>query len=230
MKDNISVIRRLDDVISYVENELNNLPSRGDNLLFPLDSSVYNQLNLMQVSQLATRMCATIYDLTPIGNSYREKAEEVAADNIFHWQSVPKLLGILKSLREDYVSGFLTNINELIHSEIFSDILDEAKYLLSKGYAGASAVTCGVVLEEHIRKLAEKVGIPVQDGATFRRAEVLNQDLAKNGVYGKPEQKSVTAWLGIRNDAAHPQESKSNDEMVRLMIEGIRNFIQRYPA
>jgi uncharacterized protein YodC (DUF2158 family) len=44
------------------------------------------------------------------------------------------------------------------------------------------------------------------------------------------EQKQVTAWAGIRNDAAHGNYKGYTDEQVKLMIAGIREFISRFPA
>jgi hypothetical protein len=40
----------------------------------------------------------------------------------------------------------------------------------------------------------------------------------------------VTAWAGIRNDAAHADYGKYTAERVRLMIQGIRHFMSSYPA
>ena len=51
---------------------------------------------------------------------------------------------------------------------------------------------------------------------------------AGNEIYSATEGKNVTAWGGRRNDAAHkPTEFKASAEEVRLMIEGIRQFVAR---
>ena len=46
----------------------------------------------------------------------------------------------------------------------------------------------------------------------------------------KTDNKSVTSWLGLRNDAAHPDSKEIDGETVKLMIEGIKLFIKKYPA
>jgi hypothetical protein len=46
----------------------------------------------------------------------------------------------------------------------------------------------------------------------------------------KNDQKQVTAWAGLRNDAAHGNYGNYTDEQVKLMVAGIRDFISRNPA
>ena len=62
------------------------------------------------------------------------------------------------------------------------------------------------------------------------KADRLNAELAKRKKYQANEQKQITAWLGIRNDAAHGDYDKYSKEQVVLMVAGIRDFIARNPA
>jgi hypothetical protein len=68
-------------------------------------------------------------------------------------------------------------------------------------------VIAGSVLEGHLRKLAVKHGIAAEkaDGAP-KKADTLNADLAREAVYTKLVRKSITAWLALRNSAAHGQD------------------------
>ncbi len=57
--------------------------------------------------------------------------------------------------------------------------------------------------------------------------------LKQRGIRGCPEnphQKNVTAWLDLRNKAAHGEYGKYEADQVGLMIDGIRDFITRHPA
>ena len=63
-----------------------------------------------------------------------------------------------------------------------------------------------------------------------KKADVMNSDLTKEGVYPKTQQKQVTAWLGIRNDAAHGHYDKYTNDQVNLMLIGLTDFFVRYPA
>jgi hypothetical protein len=44
------------------------------------------------------------------------------------------------------------------------------------------------------------------------------------------DQKNVTAWLDLRNKAAHGCYSEYQNENVRLMIAGVLDFMARHPA
>ena len=79
-----------------------------------------------------------------------------------------------------------------------------ADYLTQQGYKDAAAVVVGSVLEQHLRKLSQRNSIDVvQSGGAPKKADALNSELAGATVYSKLVQKNVTAWLGLRNKAAH---------------------------
>jgi hypothetical protein len=106
-----------------------------------------------------------------------------------------------------------------------------ADHLLHEGYKDPSAVLAGGVLEEHLRQLCAKYTILVTDGSGHpRKADALNADLAKAAAYSKLDQKNVTAWLGLRNDAAHGKYGAYKADQVGLLIQSVRDFITRVPA
>ena len=49
-------------------------------------------------------------------------------------------------------------------------------------------------------------------------------------MYNKLEQKTVTAWLGLRNSAAHGKYDDYDDRQVASFIQGLRDFMIRHPA
>lgn len=114
----------------------------------------------------------------------------------------------------------------------FSDL----DFLLSEGHKDVAAIKCGALLETHLRKLCVSKGIdtfatagsggPLQP----KRAERLNSELASIDLYNKLDQKNITSWLDIRNSAAHDRPHEYNEEQVSLMIQGVREFMTRYPA
>jgi hypothetical protein len=137
--------------------------------------------------------------------------------------------GMLQALRHDYEAGYLQSVAELIHADVFADFLEMADYLLQQGYKDPAAVIAGSVLEEHLRKLCDKHGIPVAkpDGSP-KKADTLNSDLAGADIYSKLDQKSVTAWLDLRNQAAHGRYAEYTKEQVTLMLQGVLDFASRY--
>jgi hypothetical protein len=67
--------------------------------------------------------------------------------------AMEQVRGTLQALRDDYESGYLQSVVELVHADIFADFLDMADYLIQQGYKDPAAVVAGSVLEEHLRKL-----------------------------------------------------------------------------
>ena len=138
------------------------------------------------------------------------------------------LVGILQALSLDLKAGHLRSVEELIHGELFGDFLEMARHLLDSGYKDAAAVIAGSSLEAHLRQLAKRWDVEV--GVEPRKADAINADLAKADAYSKGDHKSVTAWLDLRNKAAHGQYAEYQKEQVALMIDGIRDFLTRCPA
>ena len=58
----------------------------------------------------------------------------------------------------------------------------------------------------------------------------MNAELAGANVYSKLDQKNVTAWLDLRNKAAHGKYGEYTKEQVALLIQSVRDFITRNPA
>lgn len=122
-------------------------------------------------------------------------------------------------------------MKDLVTAEIFSDFLEMAKYLLDENYKDASAVMIGSVLEEHLRQLSIRNGIPAEvlkdNKKVAKKADTLNSEIASKNVYNKLEQKNVTAWLDLRNKAAHGKYSEYSKQQVEIMYLGVLDFISR---
>ena len=98
-----------------------------------------------------------------------------------------------------------------------------------------AAVLVGGVLEGHLQKLCVKSGIATQvtdeNGKPRpKKAERTNSDLAGREVYSKLDQKSVTAWLDLRNKAAHGHYDEYTRKQVELMSQGVTDFLARHRA
>jgi hypothetical protein len=173
-------------------------------------------------------MSAAIDRLAPPNSQYIEEANRVLGWGVT--ARLETLIGIVQALKFDYSADNLQSIRELIHADVFSDFLEMADYLLEQGYKDPSAVIVGSVLEEHLRKLCFKNQIPVLQNQKPKKADTMNAELANANTYSKLDQKSVTAWLDLRNKAAHGRYNEYTNEQVILMLQGIRNFVARHPA
>jgi hypothetical protein len=90
----------------------------------------------------------------------------------------------------------------------------------------------GSVLEGHMRQLCQKYDIPVKvekDGKLIpEKADKLNHSLVKAEVYNKLDMKQVTAWLDLRNKAAHGNYNEYENDQVNLMLKGVMDFVARF--
>lgn len=185
------------------------------------------------VQEVITLTCAAIERLAPARSAYLTQMEWILRNTD---KSVSRnkdeeielrLHGVLRGLRSDYDAGRMQSFTELVHADLFSDFLEMAEYFLQEGYKDPAAVLAGGVLEEHLRKLCAKHCLTVSPKP---KLDTMNADLAKAGAYAKGDQKQVTAWADLRNDAAHGKYENYRKEMVELMLAGVRGFISRNPA
>lgn len=158
---------------------------------------------------------------------------EKAVEEVYH-SSVEWGIGILRGLRADVAAGYVTSVRELIHADVFTDFLDMADHLLAEGYKDPAAVLTSGVLEEHLRQLCQKHSVDTEvqtpAGLKPKKAEVMNQDLAKAGAYSVTDQKQVTAWLDLRNKAAHAKYAEYTKDEVALFRQGVLGYMARNPA
>lgn len=195
-----------------------------------LAKSQYDDLSDLPVESgaLANRFQAAIDRLTIPGDAYAHRADQQRARPAH--ARLPELCHIALALREDLKAGWTESIVEVIHGDMFGDYLDMAKELLAKGYQDAAAVITGSSLEVHLRALATKHGVATTQGTKPKKADTLNADLVKAGVYGGLQQKQVTSWLGLRNAAAHGQYSEYTAPEVKTFIDGVHGFMLKYSA
>ena len=187
-------------------------------------------LSRTQVTDLQTRCIAAIERIAGRNSPYFRQVKEIGTEKTHPWRQVASLIGVAKALLSDIQNDYLSSLEEILHGDMFSDFLEMAVHLVEKGYKDAAAVLAGSTLEIHIRKLCDKYGVTTTSGKNTKNADTLNADLVKADAYTKLDQKNVTAWLGLRNNAAHGNYSEYTMDQARLFIDSIRDFITRYPA
>jgi hypothetical protein len=148
------------------------------------------------------------------------------------WQSDGQYaVGILTAIQDQIKGGWMETTRGLVTAEVFADFLEMAEHLLDQKYKDPAAVMVGSVLEEHLRQLCTAAGVPVEDSSSGkpvpRKADSLNADLVKANKYSKLDQKQLTAWLDLRNKAAHGKYTEYTTENVGLMLASVRDFISR---
>ncbi|MEU1307257.1 hypothetical protein [Streptomyces shenzhenensis] len=138
---------------------------------------------------------------------------------------------VATALRDDLHAGWIDFVVELVHAQTYSDYLEMADDLLGADYKDPAAVITGTSLEVHIRALCVKHGIDTEVGpGKPKKADVMNADLKKAGVYDGLRQKQITAWMDLRNKAAHGDYTSYDEHQVRMFIDGVRDFMLKHPA
>ena len=126
-------------------------------------------------------------------------------------------------------------IEESTRREVLSDFLDmAARFLEQVDYrpgATFAGILAGATLEEYVRTLADANGIAATNsGGEPVKAEPLNAELRAKGVYDLSEELQVRAWIELRNRAARGSRDQFTADEIRLMIQGLRDFMSRHPA
>lgn len=225
--NNAFFIKQLNDIIT----DFDLLKSKSFNHDLSGDSIID------KVSSLIVRSKATVSRITGNNSEYYSAIVKMYDDKRLHHDGLRliHIIGIVSALKGDLENDLLISLHELVHAEIFSDYLDMSEYLLNEGFKDSSAVIVGSTLESHLRELCKKYGIEIEitnnsGKKTFKKADSMNADLARMQVYNNVNMKQITAWLSLRNSAAHGKYNEYNKDDIKLMISGIRNFMINYIA
>lgn len=181
-----------------------------------------------EARRLHTRLRAAIERVAPPGSVYAREAETIDGHPSY---TAVELTSIVQALQEDFESGAMQSVVELVHAAVFEDFLGLASELADKGYHAPAAVVAGAVLEEHIRKLAEKHAIEeTDDRGRPKSVDALSVALVKKAAISEPRRKIIAGWYGQRTEAAHGHFENVIDAEVGRMIEGVRDFVDTHPA
>lgn len=139
--------------------------------------------------------------------------DERSANNGFY---LAHCLGAAEAAERDFEGNLLFDLRAIVAAELLGDFLDQAEFLVSEGYYVPAASLTGAVLEDTLRKLCEKRGLP---HAVKTNIDRLNADLAKAGIYDKLIQKRIIALADIRNNADHGHFDKFDRDDVEDMVK-----------
>jgi len=185
-----------------------------------------------EIIRIVTLSVSVIERITGKRSSYMEEIKRSLAERPpTNTVNARIAIGVVRALKDDLSAGYIKTLEDLIYGEVFSDLLETASYLLEEGYKDPAAVIAGGALEEHLRKLCKSADIELEitttSGIRNKKADQMNSDLARSSVYSRLDQKNVTAWLDLRNKAAHALYTEYTKEQVNLMITGVRDFINK---
>lgn len=159
-----------------------------------------------------------------LGRALEPWTETILADVPNKAVVVMALLGTVRSIKDAIEGGHLVSFADLVVAEAFSNLIEQAEYLLSKGFWLAAGVLGRAVLEEELRALAQSAGcLPNKDRPTLND---LNSALYKNESYDKLEFKLIDTLAVIGNDCAHNKPTATEDR-VRHLLEQLVAVLPR---
>ena len=210
--------------MATIEEVLNQIDAALDLWLKHRSNSKYDDLSDLPdrpiFTEVNTILAATLDRLAPPNSPYRAAITQIIANKV----------GALRALRRDYEAGHLASVQTLVRAEVFADFLEMSEHLLEQGYKDPAAVVVGSVLENHLRAICQSRGLSAVINEKPKKADLINNELAAAGVYSKLDQKNVTAWLALRNKAAHGHYTEYNSDQVRVLLSGVSEFVARVVA
>ncbi len=138
----------------------------------------------------------------------------------YYSSTVREIYGFLEGIADDIEKGLLFKHEFLIAGEIFENILEQAKELNTKGYKDAAAVMVRVIVENALKKLAQKEGIKTKQKAF----EILNE-LKKKWKLDKAKCNEINSWLQLGNWAAHGDFKKYKKKRIEKLISDVEYFL-----
>ncbi len=186
-----------------------------------------------EIGPLITKAISTVRKISGSESDYTLAITAVAGEQ----EDVPDrtglVFGVLKALRDDIRHGRFQPVADPVYFDApaFAGFLNVAMQQLSRGDVKAAAVLAGSTLETHLRKLAVKNGLDIEDeqGNALPVAQVV-LEMTENGVFGSDELQRVEEWLAVRKAASAGEAGQISEEQVHTMIAGISAFLTRNPV
>lgn len=227
-------MNKLDD---RIKTEVETLVQKGQAMLRKAQglSRAMEGDELADVASWVTRLGQIIRRLYGENSQHFETYSTALATNNFYnlhsnWNAqLSQVVGVAKAIEHDLASGLLTDFKSIVQADIFADFLEMGEYLLQEGYKDAAAVIIGSVLEDGLRKLSERHGLPeTNESGKPLTIDPLNNQLSKQDIYSKLTQKQITSWAHIRNKAAHGEFGEYNREQVQMMLLFVQSFASEH--
>jgi hypothetical protein len=211
---------------------VSDLINKGDDTLKTEYDRQLSRVSYSDLSAFKAASLAFIEDIFGSNHSYYKIFSDSVSGTSVH--DCKAGISILESIKNDIEGDWIFSLKDLVSGEIFSDFLDMGKYLLNENYKDASAVVIGSVLESHLRYLCSKNGIDTViskgEGKNIpKKADLMNIELCKAGIYNMLQQKNIAACVDLRNNAAHGKYESYGKEEVRNMLNLVNHIITTYP-
>lgn len=137
----------------------------------------------------------------------------------------------LTAFREDITLGLLRRAEQRIEAAVTVDYLEMAERLFTENGPDthrhlAATVIAGAVFEHGLRALAQRhnLAVTADDGKPLMLNGLIDV-VKKANVVTELDAKSMRAWAGIRNAAAHGQFTEVTEAKAKELISGVTAFL-----
>ena len=184
------------------------------------------------LSELRTGTARLIEIAAGENSSYYEGFQEVCQYELIitgkykGTQVVNAIEGILIALRDDLEQDMLGKVeNEIVRGNL-ATFLDSAQDVLNltNESKDIAAFQAGTALENGLKKIAVQNKVPVKDKDDIGS---LNTKLATAKVYSALDRSQIQTWKKIRDSVTHGKFSEYSADQVKVMIDGIKEFLAR---
>jgi hypothetical protein len=130
---------------------------------------------------------------------------------------------VLRAAREYIDFGPVARVEELVASEIFTDLLGITERLLRERHVSAAVVLACSVLEDVMRRSARHRKIAIRENVDDLAG--LNAKMSSAGVYGAVLHKLINEWAAMRTRAESGQLAPEMRIDAERLLRGIRDFV-----
>jgi hypothetical protein len=123
--------------------------------------------------------------------------------------------GVLDGTRRNIANGLLADVAERARIDIKTDFLETAQALAAGGEKDPAAVLSVCVLEDSLKKLAEKHGLEELRG---KELSVVANGLAARNLIEKTTQNAILSFKPLRNAAFHARWGEVTPEAVSMLL------------
>jgi cupin-like protein len=130
----------------------------------------------------------------------------------------------LRTLPLLYQKDRLRGLKAEVLSEVGLEFIDAASLLQSKGYRWAAILLAGAALEDWVRDVCQKHGLPEREGEARRPLSLVNSSLLQKHLYSKETALKIDTWGKKITQALAASNELFRDDEVESIIKEIHSF------
>jgi len=133
----------------------------------------------------------------------------------------------LRTLPLLYQEDRLRGVKAEVLAEVGLEFIDAASLLQSKGQRWAAILLAGAALEDWVRAVCQKHGLPDREGETLMPLHLINSSLLQKHLVSEETALRIFAWDKIITRALAASNEHFSDDEVDSIIKAIHSFIIR---